>query len=155
ENVFEYLRIAQSISVRPRGKVIKRPSETAAPLPPPTPVDVTADVYEVDVRSSTLSLRSEPRIDPRNPRANVIGQLPAGQMVVRMSGKQGDKFFEVQTSLNGAHLRGFAASQYLRPVKVPKAIPVVAPKAAPPTQGIVAVYMTREPGIITRRLEPP
>jgi hypothetical protein len=155
ENVFEYLRIAQSISVRPRGKLVKRPGKTAAPLPPPTPVEVTDDVYEVDVRSSsTLSLRSEPRIDPRNPRANVIGQLPAGQMVVRMSGKQGDKFFEVQTSLNGAHLRGFAASQYLRPVKVPKAIPVVAPKAAPPATGIVAVYMPRKPGIITRRVDP-
>jgi hypothetical protein len=155
ENVFEYLRIAQSISVRPRGKLVKRPGKTAAPLPPPTPVEVTDDVYEVDVRSSsTLSLRSEPRIDPRNPRANVIGQLPAGQMVVRMSGKQGDKFFEVQTSLNGAHLRGFAASQYLRPVKVPKAIPVVAPKAVPPATGIVAVYMPRKPGIITRRVDP-
>jgi hypothetical protein len=155
ENVFEYLRIAQSISVRPRGKLVKRPGKTAAPLPPPTPVEVTDDVYEVDVRSSsTLSLRSEPRIDPRNPRANVIGQLPAGQMVVRMSGKQGDKFFEVQTSLNGAHLRGFAASQYLRPVKVPKAIPVVAPKEAPPATGIVAVYMPRKPGIITRRVDP-
>ena len=155
ENVFEYLRIAQSVSVRPRGKRVKQPSQTAAPLPPPTPVDVTDDVYEVDVRSSsTLSLRSEPRIDPSNPRANVIGQLPAGQMVVRMSGKQGDKFFEVQTSLNGAHLQGFAASQYLRPVKVPKAIPVVTPKAAPPTTGIVAVYMPRKPGVITRRVDP-
>jgi hypothetical protein len=153
ENVFEFLRIAQSISIRPRGKQAARPIQTAAPLPSPTPVDVTDDVYEVDVRSS-LSLRSEPRIDPRNPRANVIAQLPGGQMVVRMSGKQGDKFFEVQTSLNGAHLRGFAASQYLRPVKVPKAIPVVAPKAAPPATGIVAVYMPRKPGIITRRVDP-
>jgi len=154
ENVFEYLRIAQSISIRPRGKQVAQPSQTAAPLPAPTPVDVTEDVYEVEVRETTLSLRSEPRIDPRNRRANVIAQLPAGQMVVRMSGKQGDKFFEVQTSLNGAHLRGFAASQYLRPVKVPKAIPVVAPKAAPPTTGIVAVYMPRKPGIITRRVDP-
>jgi hypothetical protein len=153
ENFFEFLRIAQSISIRPRGKQAARPIQTAAPLPSPTPVDVTDDVYEVDVRSS-LSLRSEPRIDPRNPRANVIAQLPGGQMVVRMSGKQGDKFFEVQTSLNGAHLRGFAASQYLRPVKVPKAIPVVAPKAAPPATGIVAVYMPRKPGIITRRVDP-
>ena len=144
ENVFEFLRIAQSISIRPRGKLIARPIQTAAPLPSPTPVDVTEDVYEVDVRETTLSLRSEPRIDPRNPRANVIGQLPAGQMVVRMSGKKGDKFFEVQTSLNGAHLHGFAAAEYLRPVKVPKAIPVVAPKAAPPATGIVAVYMPRK-----------
>jgi hypothetical protein len=154
ENVFEFLRIAQSISIRPRAKRIARPIQTTAPLPPPTPVDVTDDVYEVDVRGSTLSLRSEPRIDPRNPRVNVIAQLPAGQMVVRMSGKESDKFFEVQASLNGAHLHGFAARQYLRPVKVPKAIPVVAPAVAPPAAGIVAVYMPRKSGIITCRVDP-
>jgi hypothetical protein len=153
ENVFEYLRIAQSISVRSRGTLTGQPVQTAAPLPPPTPVEVTDDVYQVEVQT-TLSLRSEARIDPRNPRANVIAQLPAGQMVVRMSGKKGDKFFEVQTSLNGAHFHGFAAAEYLRPVKVPKAIPVVAPKAAPPATGIVAVYMPRKAGIITRRVDP-
>ena len=92
ENVFEFLRIAQSISIRPRGKQVAQPSQTAAPLPAPTPVDVTEDVYEVDVRETALSLRSEPRIDPRNPRANVIAQLPAGQMVVRMSGNKVTNF---------------------------------------------------------------
>jgi hypothetical protein len=99
-------------------------------------------------------LRSEPKIDKQNPRANVIAQLPAGQMVVRISGKKGDQFFEVETSLNGAHFHGFAASGYLRPVKVPKAIPVVVPAAAPPTTGIVAVYMPRNPGVVTRRVDP-
>jgi len=153
DNVFEYLRIAQTISVGARPKLVARPIETAAPLPPPTPVEATDDVYEVDVRGSTLRLRSEPRIDKRDPRANVIAELPAGQMVVRISGKKADEFFEVETSLNGAHFRGFAAAEYLRPVKVPKAIPVVAPAAVAPTAGIVAVYMPREAGMITRRAD--
>lgn len=154
ENIFEYMRLGQTISVAPGAKIIATTSETAAPLPPPTPVDATADVYEVDVRHTDLMLRSEPKIDKQNPRANVIAQLPAGQMVVRISGKKGDQFFEVETSLNGAHFHGFAASGYLRPVKVPKAIPVVVPAAAPPTTGIVAVYMPRNPGVVTRRVDP-
>jgi hypothetical protein len=79
-----------------------------------------------------LRLRSEPKIDKRNPRVNVIAELPAGQQVVRISGKKGDEFFEVETTLNGTHVRGFAAAQYLRPVKVPRAIPVAAPPGSTP-----------------------
>ncbi|PYK09782.1 MAG: hypothetical protein DME61_05390 [Verrucomicrobia bacterium] len=154
ENVCEYLGIAQTICFGAPAEITAPPRRTAAPLPPPTPVEATDDVYEVDVRESTLHLRSEPKIDKPNPRANVIAQLPAGQMVVRISGKEGDEFFEVETSLNGAHFRGFAAAAYLRPVKVPKAIPVVVPAAAPPTDGIVAVYMPRKAGTITRRADP-
>ncbi len=153
ENVFEYLRTAQTISLGTPAEAVA-PTLTAAPLPPPTPVEATDDVYEVDVRESTLCLRSEPKIDKRDPRANVIAQLPAGQMVVRISGKKGDEFFKVETSLNGAHFRGFVAAEYLRPVKVPKAIPVVAPAAAPPSDGIVAVYMPSKAGTITRRVDP-
>jgi len=154
ENVFEYLRIAQPIGIAPGPTLATPVPQTAAPLPPPTPVDATADVYEVNVRETSLCLRSTPTIDKSNPNGNVIAQLPAGQMVIRISGKRGDKFFEVETSLNGAHFQGFAAAVYLRPVKVPKAIPVVTPAVAAPTDGIVAVYMPRKPGTITRRVDP-
>jgi hypothetical protein len=65
-------------------------------------------------------LLRKPRINKRNPAANVIAQLPAGQMMVRMSGKKGAKFLEVQTSVNGAHFRGFVAAEHLQPVKVLK-----------------------------------
>jgi hypothetical protein len=154
ENVFEFLRIAQTISISGQPKIATPVPDTAAPLPPPTPVEEMADVYEVNVRETALCLRSTPTIDQSNPGGNVIAQLPAGQMVVRISGKRGDQFFEVETSLNGAHFQGFAASAYLRPVKAPKAIPVVTPAVAAPTTGIVAVYMPRRPGTITRRVDP-
>jgi hypothetical protein len=154
ENVFEFLRIAQSIGVAPQPKLAAAVTQTAAPLPLPTPVEAMSDVYEVNVRETALCLRSTPAIDKRNPNSNVIAQLPAGQMVVRLSGKRGDTFFQVETSLNGAHFVGFAAAAYLRPVKVPKAIPVVTPAATAPTAGIVAVYMPRRPGTITCRVDP-
>jgi hypothetical protein len=154
ENIFEYIRLAQQIVLAPTLKVVSIPQETAAPLPPPTPVEVTEDVYQVDPREPGVPLLRKPRINKRNPAANVIAQLPAGQMMVRMSGKKGAKFFEVQTSVNGAHFRGFVAAEHLQPVKVLKAIPVVTPEPAAPTAGIVAVYMPRRPGIITRRVDP-
>jgi hypothetical protein len=154
ENIFEYMRLAQQISVAPVPKIVPLPKETAAPLPPPTPVEFTEDVYQVDPREPGVALLSKPRINKRNPAANVIAQLPAGQMMVRISGKKGAKFFEVQTSVNGAYLRGFVATAHLQPVKVPKAIPVVAPATEAPTTGIVAVYMPLRPGVITRRVDP-
>src|SRR5947209_2891107 len=92
ENVFEYLRIAQPIRIAPGPTLATPVPQTAAPLPPPTPVDATADVYEVNVRETSLCLRSTPMIDNANPNGNVIAQLPAGQMVIRISGKRGDKF---------------------------------------------------------------
>ncbi len=154
ENVFEFLRIAQQIVVAAPLKIVSTPPETAAPLPPPTPVEVTEDVYQVDPREPGVPLLKKPRINKRNPAANVIAQLPAGQMMIRISGKKRAKFFEVQTSVNGAHLQGFVATAHLQPVKVLKAISVVTPAAADPTTGIVAVYMPRRPGIITRRVDP-
>jgi hypothetical protein len=154
ENIFEYLRLAQQIAVAPTVKVVPIPADTAAPLPPPTPVEVTEDVYQVDPREPGVPLLKKPRINKRNPAVNVIAQLPAGQMMVRISGKKRAKFLEVQTSVNGAYLRGFVATAHVQPVKVPKAIPVVTPAPAAPTTGIVAVYMPRRPGIITHRVDP-
>src|SRR5262249_5444806 len=136
ENIFEYLRLAQQIIVDAPLKIVSTPPETAAPLPPPTPVEVTADVYQADPREAGVPWLKKPRINKRNPAANVIAQLPAGQMMVRISGKKRAKFFEVQTSVNGAHFQGFVAAKYLQPVKVPKAIAVVTPAPEAPTTGI-------------------
>jgi hypothetical protein len=154
ENIFEFLRIAQGIPIGTSRATFTAPARSAAPLPPPTPIKVTRDVYEVDVRESPLRLRSEPKIPESDPRANVITRLPDGQMVVRISGKKDDKFFEIEASVNAAHFRGFAAAEYLRPVKVPKAIPVVVPARVAPTHGIVAVEMPRKAGSITRHADP-
>ena len=154
DNIFEYLRLAQQIIVAAPVKIVSTPPETAAPLPPPTPVEVTEDVYQVDPREPGVPLLKKPRTNKRNPAANLIAQLPAGQMMIRISGKKRAKFFEVQTSVNGAHFQGFVATANLQPVKVLKAILVVTPAPTDPTTGVVAVYMPRRPGIITRRVDP-
>jgi hypothetical protein len=133
---------------------IAEPEPGAAALPPPTPVAATGRTFEVNVDTAPLRLRSEPRIDPKKPSANVIAHLPDGHRVRWIAGKTGDKFFEVETSLNGAHLQGFAASQFLVRVERDAEIPVVVPDATPPTEGAVAVLAPRRPGSVTRRTAP-
>jgi hypothetical protein len=117
---------------------------------------MTGTRYVVDVQESPLRLRSDPRVPRDNPRANVLARLPDGHFVYRLSGKETDWFMEVETSLNGAYFRGFAATKFLREVRkaMPVDPPVPVPEAVEPVSGIVAVYMPRKPGTVTRRTAP-
>ena len=157
ENIFEFLRIAQTIDAgsvplvptpspapvpilapipipipipAPVPTPAPVPVPTPAPLPPPTPIEATDNIYMVRVRETRLRLRREPRIPRRRPTANVIARLPDGQLVHRLSGKKSDTFLEIETSLHGAYFRGYAARRYLVPVRKATAIEVVTP--APP-----------------------
>jgi hypothetical protein len=110
-------------------------------------------LYEVNVDASPLRLRREPRIDRAKPSANVIAHLPDGHRVRWLSGKPTNAFLEVETSLNGAHLRGFASSKYLVKIAAAGDIPVVVPRAAPPTTGVIAVSAPRKASLVTRRTQ--
>lgn len=149
ENINEFMGIAKTVT--PTGVIIPA---GPAPIPPPTPVTPSNKVFRVKVTSSPLNLRTEPKIPPPNSPSNRIAGLPNGHLVSLISGSPGDKFFEVETSLNGANLRGFAASEFLE--KVPansRSIPVTVPLASQPQNGIVAVSMPRKAGTITKRTE--
>ncbi len=150
ECIFEYMNIARTIDI----SGVVQPSPGPAPLPAPTPVPTAKKMYRVQVTSDPLNLRSEPRIPKPNPRSNVKAQLPNGHLVNWVSGKGTDEWLEVETSLNGAFFRGFAATRFLTLVKdEPAVIPVSTPAAANPTTGIVAVFMPRKAGTITKRTE--
>ena len=147
ENIFDYINIAKSVTVT--GTV--SPSGPA-PIPPPTPVATAKKIYRVKVTSNTLNLRSEPKIPAGNPSANRIAALPNGHLVSLVSGSRGDKWFEVETSLNGANLRGFVASDFLELVTTKaKTIAVMVPFAVKPQSGIAAVFMPQGSGMITKR----
>ena len=155
ENIFEFLRIAQTIDAGPAAPATApAPAPHEAPLPAPTPIDVTDAVFMVIVQESALRLRSEPKIPQDNPASNVIARLPDGQLVHWLSGKKTDKFLEIETSLNGAHFQGFAASEFLVPVRKAIAIDVVTPAPADSPSDIPAVYMPRKAGTITKRTQP-
>lgn len=179
ENVFEFLRIAQGIPVNGEITVASPQAPNAAPLPPPTAFDRIRAVFEVDVRHGPLRLRSAPCIPRENPDSNIIARLPDGHLVQRAAVQNVGEFMVVETSLNGAYYRGFAAAKYLRRVlrakrvRKPKAVKgdgaqlavaerpaetlevlVPLPENIEPTSGIVAVYMPRNPGSVTSRSAP-
>jgi hypothetical protein len=147
ENVFEYMSIARAIPLTAPPSPGSSPDPSTTPLAPPTPIDVTGNVFRVNVHS-VLNLRSKPALT-----GDIIARLPSGQLVHAVSERKGDKFMEVETSLHGAHFRGFAAREFLEPAKEVEELPVIAPSPEEPASGIVAVYMPRKPGTTTKRTE--
>jgi len=154
EMIFDFLRLSQTVSIPAVPAPIPEPLPGSAPLARPTPIASTGEVLEVDVRESPLRLRSEPRVDRTKPNANVIARLPDGHLVRLVSGTLGDTFVEVETSLNGAHFRGFSSSQFLKPAAGAADIPLVTPATTLPTTGVVAVFAPRRAAVVTRRTAP-
>jgi hypothetical protein len=151
ENIFEYMRLSQSIAV---GDTVVTNS-TPAPIPLPTPVLSDKKIYSVIVTSDPLNLRAEPKVPKDNPKSNIKAKLPNGHLVSWLSGKNTDEWFEVETNLLGAFFKGFVASKFLVLVKDNTVtIPVVSPATVNPVTGIVAVHMPRAAGSITKRSAP-
>jgi hypothetical protein len=171
ENIFEYLRLSQSIAAE--NPVVTETSP--APLPSPTPVVSDKKIYRIKITSTGLNLRREPKIPRDNPGSNVKTSLPNGHEVTLVSGKITDEWIEVETNLHGAYFKGFLASKFLEPVKAIAAAPALAPTPAPapvPARApvaavpviqpqpvaapprIPAVYMPTTAGTITKRSLP-
>ena len=155
ENIFDYMRLSQSIAIN-TDRAAEVTSPTAfAPLPPPTPVLSNKKIYRVKVTSSQLNLRSEPKVPKISPNSNIKASLPNGHLVSWLSGKATDDWFEVETSLHGAFFRGFASKEFLELVKDnTEGITVTTPAVTSPLTGIVEVFMPRSAGTITKRTAP-
>jgi hypothetical protein len=155
EEFFDFLRLSKTVALAGASpSILAEPAPGTAPVPPPTPVEATGPLYEVDVRDSPLRLRSEPKVDDSDITNNVIARLPDGHIVQAVTNKKVNGFLEVETSLLGAHHRGFASAQFLKLAPGIEAVPVATPVLEPPTSGIVAVTMPRAPGTVTKRTAP-
>jgi hypothetical protein len=149
EEIFDFIRLAHTVPVPGGAPILPPPSPNTAIVPPPTPVEAAGPFLVVDTQLSPLRVRSEPKVSsPSN--ANVIAQLPDGHPVRAVTGTKVKNFLEIETSLVGAHIRGFASTDFLTAAPDVSEIPIVQPEAAPPT-GIVEVFMPRPAGLITRR----
>jgi hypothetical protein len=104
EAFFDFLRLAHTVVL-----------EDENPSPPPSG-ELTGSLFRVQVSSSPLRLRSEAKIDESDADAGVIGRLPNGHIVQAVGTEQVNGFLEVQTTLDGEELRGFASAQFLKPV---------------------------------------
>lgn len=151
EQIFDFIRLAKTVPVDGLPPVVSTPAPGTAPVPPPAPVEASGRLFKVDVRETPLRLRSEPKIDKNDPTSNVIARLPDGHIVQAVNGKKINGFLEVETSLLGAHFRGFASAEFLKPAPGVDEVPVLHPEPTPPTSGIVAVTMPRKAGTVTRR----
>jgi hypothetical protein len=154
EQIFEFIRLSKTVAIDGIPPAVPAPAPGEAAVPPPTEVKATGRLFQVDVRETPLRLRSEPKIDKDNPTANVIARLPDGHIVQAVSNKKTNGFLEVETSLLGAHFRGFASADFLKPAPGVEEVPVLQPAEAPPTSGIVAVIMPRKAGTVTKRVNP-
>lgn len=150
EAVFDFIRLSKTVPVDGAPALLPTPAPGAAPLPPPTPVTATGALFRVDV-GTRLNVRREPVIPPGDRLANVIAKLPAGQVVQAVTGSRENGFLEVETSLNGALIRGFVSTDFLDPAPGVAAVPVVTPALAPPATGITAVFMPRKATTVTKR----
>jgi hypothetical protein len=149
ELIFDFIRLSRTVAVPGAQPALAKAMPGNAIVPPPTPVAGGA-THRVATLEGTLRVRSSPAISAP-PTANVIADLPDGHPVRAVSGKETKGFLEVETSLAGAHLHGFASAKHLQPAS--GKIEVAAPAATPPTEGLVAVFMPRKAGVITRRTE--
>jgi len=127
ELIFDFIRLAHTVAGPGASPAIPTPQPGEAIVPPPTPVSATGPDFEVRVSDSMLRLRSEPRISSP-PQANVIANMPDGQPVRAVTGTEVKGFMEVQTTLSGALLQGFASTKFLVP-GAPS--PALAPERAP------------------------
>lgn len=144
--VFDYLRLSRTVPIE--GVAPVAPPPGTAPLPPPTPVTATGAFLEVDVVEDMLRVRSEP--DSAGT-ANIIARLPDGHIVRAVTGTKKNGFLEVETSLNGAHIRGFASAKFLKPSAQSEVV-VAEPSPMAPSSGITAVYAPPKPAsLVTKR----
>ncbi len=153
EEIFDFIRIAHTVPAPDGPPVLPSPPPDHAILPPPTPVAATGPFLTVHTQLSPLRIRSEPKVSSP-PGKNVIAQLPDGHPVRAVTDSGTKKFREIETSLAGAHIRGFASTDFLVPAPGVSEIPIVQPASAPPASGIVEVFMPRPPGLITKRTAP-
>ena len=151
QHMFDFIRMAHTVPVPDGSPILPPPPPDSAIVPPPTPVEATGPFLVVKTQLSPLRVRSAPKISSPAT-ANVIAQLPDGHPVRAITGTPVKNFIEIETSLVGAHIRGFASADFLVPAPADVTeIPAVQLMMDAPTSGIVEVFMPRRPGLITKR----
>lgn len=144
ENIQDFLKFAKTVNVgagapKPASAKKKTPAKKAAA--PAAAEGATAALYSVNV-SSSLNLREKP-----NTSCEVLASMRAGQIVQRLSGADGSRFWKIEANINGKVYQGYAASKYLKPVT---AIPAEIAEVP-----VVTNFKKDVPKYITSELEPP
>jgi hypothetical protein len=151
EKVFDLLRLAQTAASSSSPALIRAPQPGSAAIVPPTAIGSTGTTMQVDAFTMPVSVHREPKIAKANPTANIVATLPAGHLV-KTTGSKG-RFAAIETSLQGAVVRGFVPQKALVAMDDNPPVPIAAPQIEAPTSGIVAVYAPRRAGTVTKRTQ--
>lgn len=143
ENYFAFLMKAKTVVVE---RPITNPVAGRAALPSPSPLTVGGVAMRVDTREGRLMVRRA-----ASKTAPIDARLPDGHPVRALTGAVVGGFIEIETSLDGALIRGFAAAEFMVRDAAAADIPVI--EAASPTAqpALPAAHLPRRPGSITRR----
>jgi len=150
EAIFDFIRLSQTVALPGEAAPLAAAPAGTAILPPASQPRATGPFFKVDTRTTTLRLRSAPKLSKPSS-ANVLASLPDGHLVRAVGASPLNGFLEVETSLAGALLRGYAWARFLVPNPGAVEIPVVSPSPRPPPEGIPAVTMPRKPGLVIKR----
>lgn len=149
EFIRDYLATARTVAT-PGGVAIAPPPAGTASLPPAAPANATGPKFRVDITSTPLRLRSQPRISTP-PDANVIATMPDGQVVQSFSGTPVNKFIEVEVTLGGQLFRGFASADFLVRVSDAQALAAAQEAALPPALARIPEAHLRPAAVSTKR----
>jgi hypothetical protein len=137
-------RLAQTVVWQARQRIqVRAPAAGKAIIAPPSPIKASGPIFQVDTRAAALVLRRDPRIPRKDGNSNVVAWLPDGHLVQAVGKGGNGRFLEVETSLLGAHHRGFAPAGLLKSVRNISEVPVINPALTTSATGIVATYMPR------------
>ncbi|SKA84546.1 hypothetical protein SAMN02745166_01028 [Prosthecobacter debontii] len=151
EYIHEYLTIAKNIPAPSPANPVPAPSPHVI-LPPPTSVEPSGNLYQVDVSAgSSLNVRRTPEIPQLKPESNIVVKLPGSHVVKHLGGKKSADFWEIETSLNGAYIRGFASPKYLKSAPSLE-IEVLQPASEEPKTGVIAAHLTPKQGTVIARV---
>jgi hypothetical protein len=169
EALMDFLRLAHTVSVPGEDPAIAPLQPGVAIVAPPPPATAQGPRLRVRTQTTSLRLRSEPRVSSP-PQANVVANLPDGQPVRAFTGTVVNGFIEVEAQMQGALMRGFAGKDFLvpeperaaaapmrgmargpSPSRGPLEVAQAQPMPPPPTAPIPPVALPRPEGLVTRR----
>ncbi len=107
EQVYEYLRLSQTVSASKHPARLAEPEKGFAALRSATQVGLSGSVMRADTNSTLLPVRAGAG---RN--SAIVARLPDGHIVNKLSGGR-TRAAEIETSLQGAYFRGFVDARVL------------------------------------------
>lgn len=150
ESYYAFLQLSRNVTASISQSAPTTPLNNAI-LPPVTPTAV-AKPYVVATHGGLLNVRSSPKKIAAP--SNLIRGLPTGHPVSVISDKPTNGFAEIETNIQGAHIKGWASLEYLKPASATVVTEKLIEQIDTSNSAAPAVYLPVKAGTIVRRTAP-